>query len=228
MEQDKWVIFDTGIPSTGKSEIARELVTGLQRENIPTTFLDDYPTLYDWAVLHREDRSLVEWYDDTTNFSVVAEAYPEASAHIARVMAEQAKVLLEGFVQVVILESARGAAVDGHRDEYGAHLFRPFVEVLGGVARFANIEVTVRDPQIALERAQKRLDEAKARQDPKLPAPPFVVRKYVSPTVGVQSSTKQAERFGSDFAFNMAIDNTKQATSHSKQVEGIIAQLMGR
>jgi hypothetical protein len=118
------------------------------------------------------------------------------------------------------VESARGAGVEGNRDRYDEHLFKPFIsnEALMEAFRLVNIEMVCEINEVM------RRVEWRFKLHPES-APPFVVRKYISPVEGIQSSWRQAGATDA-FLLNEVIDNSGTPQEAQVQMDSILALLM--
>lgn len=222
MPQPKVILFLTGIPGTGKTTSAAFLEKFCQARGLSIRFIDDRPLLRQWAELHRFHPEKVSWHpqpDGSERFSISLASYPELSEWVSTAIATE--IQQNGSeAQIIVVESARGAGLDGQRDRYDQHLFAPFMQHLKDQVLFVNIEMVVDDYGMLRERVNQRIKENPAA------APPFVLEKYISDVEGIQSAVAQAMEFADNFILNTEINNSGDEVQTQFQLEGIIVQAL--
>lgn len=195
------VSFVTGVPGVGKTSIMKLLEKNSRAHKRKPLIVNDYDFLEKLAIIHRQDSRLVTWHPDGKGgeyFVVEPAAYPEVSTMVASTIARNLVVWLDQY-QDIAIEFARGAGLEGSRDQYDLHGFDLIVPVIAGVARVANFEIATSDHDLVRRRMQDRLDH-----DPTA-APPFVHDKYLDINGNPLSSVLQAEKY--NFEVNQEIDN---------------------
>lgn len=218
------LVWLTGIPGTGKSTTAKQLQAKCEEAGQRLHFFNDYPYIIEWAKqYHGEtaDETKVTWFpqaDGSENFNIAEGMYREMSAWVAKRIAHDIQQRLGEF-DVFVVESARGAGLDGFRDRYKEELFEPMMKVLDGLVERVNVEMVVADIETVLDRMDER-----SKTNPEA-APSFVARKYVSDTDGIQSSFRAAQEIDG-ISINSVVDNSGTPEGTSFIVEGIAAQVL--
>lgn len=218
---ERLVLFLTGIPGTGKSTAAKviEELTCLAGLNI--VFVNDYPILKTWAYHNRGNERLVHWENEmgVENFTLQESAYPLASRFVAATIAHELPGILNSC-HIAIVEAARGAATDGTRDRYDNDLFAPIISSTRGIAQFANIEMSTDNVDVLHQRVADRY-----AMDPSAP-PVEVIDRYISPTKGIQSSVLLAEELAVPFLVNAHVDNSGYGNSIYDQLKLIMNNIL--
>lgn len=197
----KSVSFVTGAPGVGKTSIMKLLKKNSLANKRNPLVVNDYGFLEELAIKHRHDSRLVTWHPDGNGgeyFLVEPAAYPEVSTMVASTIARNLVVWLDQY-QDIAIEFARGARLEGFRDQYDSHGFDLIVPVIAGVARVANFEIVTSDH----DEVRRRMD-ARLVREPKA-APAFVHDKYLDGNGNPLSSVLQAAKY--DFVVNEQIDN---------------------
>jgi len=215
--RERILFFLTGPTGVGKSTVAEIIASTCTQQGLRCNFINDYPILEDWAKRNRSNSDKVIWKMPAAGgvefFSIQEKSYQEASVFIASAVAQHVCNSLKMY-DVNIMEAARGAGEP--RDRYGEHLFKPFVEKLSGLVRFANIQMTVEN----LDDLRTRVVERYAR-DP-TSAPPFVLEKYLP----ILSSVSDAAEFGDQFKFNGTVNNSDVPNQVKGRLASIVTQIL--
>lgn len=218
---EKLLILLTGPTGVGKSTAAETIATACNNQGLRSNFISDYPILEAWAQDNRADHARVIWDKpadgDIEYFSVLSSAYQEASIFIASSIAQHILTTLDSF-DVYITEAARGAG--NPPDTYIDHLYKPLINTLNGLVRFANIQVVINN----LDELRQRV-KARFEADPKS-APPFVLERYISETGTIQSSVEQAQAFPAHFVYNGEVNNSRNPNDTRHHVEAILSQII--
>lgn len=199
--KEKTVSFVTGAPGTGKSSIMETIASLSRQSGRKPRKINDYVYLTNLAQRNRHNPRLVTWHEDGKGgeyFLVEPTAYPEASTLVAATIARNLWWWLL-WSDDLIIEFARGAGVDGSRDQYDQHGFDILYPKAKKLAKVANMEVVVHDTDLVHQRMNARLE-----LDPTA-APAFVHDKYLDHNGNQLSSVMQAVKYS--FVVNEQIDN---------------------
>jgi energy-coupling factor transporter ATP-binding protein EcfA2 len=218
---EKLLILLTGPTGVGKSTAAETIATICNGHGLRSKFISDYPILETWARDNRGDLARVMWDkpqdSDTEYFSVLPNAYQEASTFIASSIAHEILTTLDSF-DIFTTEAARGAG--SPPDTYIDHLYKPLINTLNGLVKFANIQVVVNNVNELRQRVKQRFEV-----DPTA-APPFVLERYISDSGTIQSSVEQAQIFPSHFVYNGEVNNSRNPKDTRNHIATIINSII--